>query len=135
MEDGILELLAALVEILFEVILPLIAEVSVASFERSRRKVVEEPETGGPVLAGTLYFLIGIGFGALTVILFPHPFFHSTRFHGISLVVSPVLTGLLMAQIGLARRRKGQKSVRLESFAYGFIFALGVAGIRFFFVL
>jgi hypothetical protein len=135
MEDGILEFLAAVVEILIEVILPLIAEVTLASVERSRSKAEEESEPGGPLLAGTLYLLIGIGFGVLTVLLFPHPFFHPSRFHGSSLVVSPVLTGLLMARIGLARRRKGQASVRLESFAYGFIFALGVAGIRFFFVL
>lgn len=131
----ILELLEGALEILAEVILQWIAEAFTASIIRSTRKAEEESENVGPVFAGILYLFVGIGFGALSVILFPHPLLHPSRVHGISLVVSPILTGLLMARIGLVRRRKGQEAVRLESFAYGFTFALGVAIIRFFFVL
>jgi hypothetical protein len=39
-----------------------------------------------------------------------------------------------MSQVGLVLRRKGKDSVQIESFGYGFTFALGVAIIRFFFV-
>ena len=39
-----------------------------------------------------------------------------------------------MSQIGILRRRKGKDSLQIESFGYGFTFALGVALIRFFFV-
>jgi hypothetical protein len=42
-----------------------------------------------------------------------------------------MLTGLAMAKLGALLRRKGKQTVRLESFGYGFIFALGMAGIRF----
>lgn len=39
-----------------------------------------------------------------------------------------------MSLIGRLRSKKGQDLIRLDSFGYGFTFALGVAIIRYFFV-
>jgi hypothetical protein len=39
-----------------------------------------------------------------------------------------------MSQVGRAVRRQGLEAVEIESFGYGFIFALGMAIIRFVFV-
>jgi hypothetical protein len=39
-------------------------------------------------------------------------------------LASPLITGLIKSQIGLVRRRKGEDAVRIESFGYGFTFAL-----------
>jgi hypothetical protein len=81
-----------------------------------------------------VHLLLGAACGVGSVLLFPHALVHPSRFHGISLVVSPVITGLIMSQTGLMRRRKGKETIRIESFGYGFTFALGVAVVRFLFV-
>ncbi len=38
-------------------------------------------------------------------------------------------------EVGLVHRRKDQRAVRIESFWYGFTFALGMALVRFFFAM
>ena len=134
MEELIFTLLYGIAEVLgemfFEIILGAIADVIV----RSIRNLVAEPNTIGPVLATAGYLLLGTGFGLLSIFLFPHSLIHRSRFHGISLVVSPVLTGLVMSQVGRSIRRQGKDSTQIESFGYGFTFALGVSIIRFFLV-
>jgi hypothetical protein len=62
--------------------------------------------------------------------LFPHPLVHPSRIHGISLLVAPVTTGLMMSCIGSLLRRHDKKVVRIESFGYGFAFAFGMALVR-----
>jgi LytS/YehU family sensor histidine kinase len=79
-----------------------------------------------PVVATVVFTLVGVGFGFLSACIFPHPLVRPSRFHGISLLISPVLTGLVMALIGRAWRRRGRTSVRIESFGYGFTFALAI---------
>ena len=51
-----------------------------------------------------------------------------------SLILSPLITGSVMSLIGSSVRRHGKKPTRIESFGYGFAFALGMAAVRFFFV-
>ena len=70
----------------------------------------------------------------LCLVLFPYPIFHPSKFHGVSLLASPILTGLAMSLMGTLLRRKGKQAMRIESFGYGFTFALGMAVMRFFFV-
>jgi len=124
---GIAEVLA---EMFFEVVLGAIVDLMV----RSTRNLVAESNAIDPVLATVGYLLLGTGFGILSIFLLPHSLIPRSRFHGASLVVSPVLTGLVMSQVGRSLRRQGKDSVQIESFGYGFTFALGVAMIRFFFV-
>jgi hypothetical protein len=133
MDELIFALLSAIAEILAEVLLEVALEAIAATIFRSIRNLVAESNAISPVLATAVYLLLGTGFGVLSI-FFPHALIHRSRFHGVSLVVSPVLTGLIMSQVGLVLRRKGKDSVQIESFGYGFTFALGVAIIRFFFV-
>jgi hypothetical protein len=111
-----------------------IAESFIVLIIRSVRNVASESKAISPVLAALGYLLLGVGFGAVSVLLFPHPLVHPSKVHGISLVISPLITGLIMSQIGIVRRRGGGDAIRLESFGYGFTFAFGVAIIRFLFV-
>src|SRR5579859_3829768 len=127
MEDFFLELIAGGVELLAEVLLQLLAESSARAVIRSNRKVAKASEHIHPALAAVGYLAVGVIFGGVSVLVFPHPIFHPSKFHGMSLVISPLLTGLLMSQIGIARRRKGKDTIRIESFGYGFACALGVA--------
>jgi hypothetical protein len=76
------------------------------------------------------FTLLGLGSGFLSVLLFPHPLVPPSRFHGLSLLISPVVTGLVMGFVGRMTRRRGETPVRIESFAYGFTFAFAFALIR-----
>jgi len=49
------------------------------------------------------------------------------------LLLLPTVAGLTMAWVGSIRERKGQQRIRLDSFSYGFVFALTMALIRFYF--
>jgi hypothetical protein len=128
------ELLLAMLEILGEVFFEIAAEAVADFILRSVRNLIGESKAISPILAAAGYLILGIGFGILSAFLIPHPLMHRSKFHGASLVVSPVLTGLIMSQVGRMLRRRGKAPLQLESFWYGFSFALGVAIIRFLFV-
>jgi len=87
------------------------------------------------VLATVGYTLLGASAGGLSLFIFPHPLVHPSRLHGINLLVSPIVTGLVMSLIGSILSRQGKKVVQIESFGYGFAFAFGMALIRYFFVM
>jgi hypothetical protein len=135
MEELLAGLLSAIFEILAEVFIQVIFEAIISLISRSIRNLVEESETVSPILAAVGYLLLGFMCGGVSIFIFPHPLIHPSKIHGISLLISPVLTGLVMAQMGLLRQRKDQKAVRIESFWYGFTFAFGIALVRFLFVM
>jgi|SoiMethySBSTD1v2_1073268.scaffolds.fasta_scaffold473575_1 hypothetical protein len=84
-------------------------------------------------LAVLMYFGLGLIIGGFSILIFPHSFIRSSRLHGISLIITPLLAGLTMSGIGWWRERHGKPVIRLDTFAYGFIFAFGVALVRFLF--
>jgi hypothetical protein len=133
MEEVFVALLSAAAELLFEVFFQVVLETIVALIARSIRNVFNQSTAINPILAAIGYLLLGISFGVLSLRFFPHPLVHTSKFHGISLMLSPVITGLVMSQVGVVLRQKGKRAVRIESFGYGFTFALGLAIIRFFF--
>jgi hypothetical protein len=124
------ELIAVVLELLFEFLGEVLTEAVVAQVARVFRRLFANSDPIGPVLAATLYFFLGFSIGGASLFVFPHPIFHPSRFHGISLLVSPVMTGMAMSLVGSILRRKGKEPVRIESFGYGFAFALGMAIIR-----
>jgi hypothetical protein len=132
MEELVGAILAGLAELLTELLFEVLAEAIVALFARSLRRLFQN--SFDPLLASVFYLLLGAGFGGASLLALPHPLFHPSRFHGISLLVSPILTGLVMSEVGVLVRRKGGKSVRIETFRYGFAFALGMAMARLVFV-
>jgi len=138
MEELILALLGGLIEFLLELLteafLQIVGETLIALAIRSYKKIDADSKENSPVLAGAGYLLFGVACGAASFFLFPHPLVHRSRFHGTSLFISPVVSGLVMALIGFVRQRQNQRVIRLESFGYGFTFALGMALVRFFFV-
>jgi hypothetical protein len=69
--------------------------------------------------------------GGLSLLVFPQSFVRSERFHGINLMITPVLCGLLMTAIGRWRARQGDPLLRIDSFVYGFLFAFAMALVRF----
>ena len=124
------ELLLGVAELLFEVFFELAAAALLDLLLRAIGSLFNKFETSSPVRASSIYALLGALSGVLSVLIFPHPLFHPSRIHGISLLISPVIAGLLMALLGSTLRKRGKKVVRLESFGYGFAFAFGMALIR-----
>jgi hypothetical protein len=75
--------------------------------------------------------VVGAAVGWISILIIPSPVFHPGRVHGLSLIVSPLLTGVAMAYIGSNLRRRKEMPAPLESFSGGFTFALGMALVRF----
>jgi hypothetical protein len=134
MEDLLLMLLYGVAELFGEVLVEVAGEVITTSIFRFFRNAFDESRTFGPMLAVAGFFVLGVVFGGLSLLMVPHSLVHPSKIHGISLIVSPVITGLLMACAGYVRRRYYHDALRIESFGFGFTFALGMAIIRFFFV-
>ena len=84
------------------------------------------------VMAFVGFLILGTFAGEVSLLLFSHPLVHPSRIHGISLLVSPVVTGSIMSLVGSALRRHDKQTVVIESFAYGFAFAFGMALCRYF---
>lgn len=122
-------------EFLFQFIIEFLLEVgSAAIFDvifRSLGATMTPREERNPLLAGIGYALLGLIAGGGSLLIFPEAFARSETFHGISLVVAPVLAGFAMAGFGWLLERSGKQRLRLDSFAYGFIFAFPMAVVRF----
>jgi hypothetical protein len=129
MEEFIAALFAGPPEILAEALF-LAVEALIAFITRLFRSSFKDLSSSKPILATAGFLSLGICFGAASLFFFPHPLIRPSRFHGISLLISPIVTGLVMALIGAIIRRTGRKSVPIESFVYGFLFAFGIAAIR-----
>ena len=133
MGDFLLELLFLFAEVIFEALFEFALEAAFDLIFRAIAEVFEISEFNNPLLACVAYVLLGAATGGLSLLLYPHPLFHPSRVHGISLLVSPILTGLAMWQVGSLLRTKNKKVIRIESFWYGFTFAAGMALVRFYF--
>lgn len=119
-----------LFQIVFEFILQIFGELLVELGLRSLAEPFYEREARNPFLAVIGYALLGFVAGGLSLLIFPHSFVRSTKLHGISLLITPLLAGLAMSLVGSLRRRQGEQMIRLDSFGCGFIFAFGMAFVR-----
>ena len=115
-----------------EVVLPMIGEILFEFLLHCLGQPFVSRERRNAVFTGIGYFMIGLVLGGLSLLVFPESFARSENFHGISLLITPVVGGLVMAAIGRWRERHGETLLRLDSFVYGFIFAFAMALVRFF---
>ena len=127
------ELLFGLLFAVFEALLELLFSLLVDLGLHSLKETTVKREERNPIFAGIGYGLLGLIAGGLSLLFFPNAFARSERFHGINLLISPVLAGLAMAGLGWLLERSGKRRLRLDSFTYGFIFALPMAIVRFLF--
>lgn len=130
------DFLGFILELLLEALIEIAFSESIAVASRTRRRFRIRPfvratlsQTNAP-LTILFFTLWGIGLGVLSSLIFPHPLFRSSRLHGISLLISPIITGVVMNGIGRLVRRRGRTPVRIESFTYGFTFAFAMALMR-----
>ena len=121
-------------EVVFEFILLTVGEVLVEVGLRGVSEPFKHSETRNPILAFIGYGVGGAVMGGLSLLIFPAPLVVGVLgFRGVSLIVSPLLAGAAMSGLGWLRRRQGKRLLRLDRFAYGAVFAFGMALVRFLF--
>jgi hypothetical protein len=124
-------LLELIFEFILEFVLNILFEILAELGLRSIAEVFRERMLRNPFFAVPGCALLGLLCGLISLLLFPHSFIRSQRFHGLSLVLIPLLGGAAMSGIGFLRRKRGEELIRLDSFVYGALFAFGMSLIRF----
>jgi len=129
-------ILGAIAELLLEVFIELIAAAVMDLVSRALLNLftgLSKAIQDSRVLTSFMYGLLGVLAGGLSLLLLPHRLIHREHtfgFHGISLLISPFIAGLVLSSVGAVMRRWGKKVTPVQTFGYGFAFALGMAVIR-----
>ena len=131
MEDLLLAFLEPLLELLAEFLLQLAFELFLSFLWRKARTARWKSRRISLWLILPFLGVVGAFVGWISILIVPSPMFHSGRVHGLSLIVGPLLTGMVMAFIGSNLRRRKEMPASLESFSGGCSFAFGMALIRF----
>ena len=127
MDDLLLELLGVIAEAILEIA----GESLLSLLARAIGSIFNYFFELNPIAISVGLAILGTGAGFLSVTAFPHPLVHPSRMHGLSILLSPFITGLVMSQAGRVLRKQGRKTVPIESFSYGYIFAVAMAVVRF----
>jgi len=77
------------------------------------------------------YALFGAAAGGLTLLVFPHHFTPAGALRVFNLFATPVAVGACMAGMGAWRKQRQDSLFLINRFLYGFIFAAGLAAVRF----
>jgi hypothetical protein len=122
-----MELILELVLELFgEVIFQVLMEAGLATaHEAAGRK------NRNPILATVGYGMLGAILGALSLWLLPMRLFGHAPVSGLSLVVSPLVMGIVMQLWGGLRRARGHRTTNLATWYGGAAFAFGLSLVRF----
>jgi hypothetical protein len=130
MEEVFAQILLALAEIFFEVFLEIAGEALLDLITRAASDVLRPTRPRRPIITIVACVFLGALAGTATLTIFPHPLFHPSKVRGISLLISPILTGMFMSAVGSILRRHGKRVVQIESFPYAFAFAFGMSLVR-----
>jgi len=123
--------MSILLEILLEFVVPLFAEFLAELALHELGRIPWMRKTGRVVLTAIMYLGVGLVAGFISILIFPKAFARSSTVPGISLVITPILGGLLMSYIAWLRVRTWDWTIRLETFGYGFLFAFAMTWLRF----
>jgi hypothetical protein len=129
----LLQVLAWLLEIAGEFVLQMLFEGLAELFGHAVKAGSRRSEPVCSELAAIGYVLFGAVSGAASLWLMPNLFIRAAPLRFINLIATPLLSGAVMGWVGSWRRRHDKRTVRLESFAYGFCFAFSMAVVRFVF--
>jgi len=121
-------MLEAILEFFGEFVLQLVIEALAELGAHWLRNPVRRPLNRW--LAALAYGLIGAGFGGLSLQVFPANFMHGP-WRVANLILTPIAAGLAMCLAGHWRARRGHDVLRIDRFAYGYLFALSLALVRF----
>lgn len=123
-------MIEALFELIAEFMLQAVLEALVELGLHSMAEPLRKPPN--PWLAALGYTLIGVCIGGLSLIVFPTNFV-SEPWRFVNLIITPTAVGALMSMMGALRARRGGRVLRIDRFAYGYLFALSLGIIRYLF--
>src|SRR5437762_3820796 len=122
---GWFDLIELLLELLFEVVVPMLAELAADFGPAHKSRLKGTFPWLRIVLSGALT-------GALSSMLWPHHLVQGrTVVPGLSLLLSPLFAGRTMGWVGDRLRARGVKPTRLATIAGGALFAFGASLVRF----
>jgi hypothetical protein len=127
----ILQILGWILQFLGELLLQLVLEALAELIGHSIKAPFLRPRTVRPWLAAIGYLIFGAAAGGLSVWLVPELFIKAPWLRVANLILTPLVAGLMMEAIGSWRDRREKELLGLDSFAYGFCFALAMAVVRF----
>lgn len=122
-----------IVEPLLEVLLEFVLQVVVEVLAEVGLRRVWQFVVARPTLAVIGYAGFGALGGWLSLLVFPRVWVSSELLRWVNLVVTPIAVGFVMAALGRWRQRHAQRTIRLDRFACGYVFALALAAVRFVF--
>jgi hypothetical protein len=122
--------LELLFELLGEFLLQVFGEALVELGLHSLAEPFHRPPN--PWLAAVGYALFGAILGGLSVLAFPNNLVPEP-WRIANLVATPIAVGSVLSIMGVWRARLGQQVLRIDRFAYGYLFALFLALVRFYF--
>lgn len=122
MWEFLFELLGLLIEFFLEVFLEYASGAIVDAVLRLADRVLGIFDIRSRTGASFIFGLLGAATGWLSLAVFPHPLVPPSRFHGISLLVSPVVTGLLLWWTGSALRKRDKKATQIQNLRLWFCF-------------
>jgi hypothetical protein len=119
-------------EFIFEVIGEFLLQAVVEALIEVGLHSLAEPfrRPPNPWLAGLGYILFGAAIGGISLWVFPVNLVPQP-WRVVNLVATPVAVGGVMVLMGAWRAKRGQAVLRVDRFAYGYLFALSLALVRF----
>lgn len=112
-------------ELLVQILFQALAELGFYSLANTFKKPRH------PVLSTIGFFLWGAIAGGVSLWIAPASFIINLNLKQLNLIVTPVIIGGAMMFVGKLREKKGQQPVQLDHFGYAFVFAFGMALVRF----
>lgn len=119
-------LLEIFLQFLGEAILQLLAELGFRAL--SEPFLPQEQRSG--FVASIAYFCFGCVLGGASLKFAPHLLIHQPNLQIANLFLTPLLVALSMSWLGTFRTRKGEDVLRIDTLAFAFLFAFGMALIR-----
>ena len=120
-------------EVVLELLFQFIAEIGVefgsSAVSEGLRKSGREKNVN-PVLAVMGLIILSALIGGITSFVFPKRILPQIGFSGVSLIISPLATGLVMHMFGKWRRNSGYRTSYLATFIGGASFAFGISATR-----
>lgn len=121
-------------EFIFEVLGEFLIQVVVEALIEIGFHSLAEPfrRPPNPWLAALGYALFGGVLGGISLLIFPNNLVPGA-WRLANLVATPIAVGGIMVIIGAWRARRGEPVLRIDRFAYGYLFALSIGLVRFYF--
>ena len=120
-------------EIVFELLIQIIAELLAEFGIRGTKNALGLEKPKNPFLS-TFGYLILASIGAgISLLIFPNHHLDKIEYRILNLVLTPLLIGYVMSVRGKILTQKMKDPIKLDTFAYGYLFALTFGLIRFFF--